>query len=444
MGYKHFITRENSKAILEDYRLNNTFQTLYPNFDLHAADKVVYSDPVVMGALKQFVDKFMEGGYKLLKKDSKELDVQTKERLEQDFMFGTAINRSVAVQAFKYQNAFIEVVRGEASGEVVGLNVLDAKHIQPITKANGDPLKYRWRIANPDQKDVSYPEWSKDEVVWLKFYDSGEGWSPVDIQTLYKWVTLKVGIRNYVNWLWQTGQYRVVHNFKDADSGAKDDFIDDFLAFISNHDDDPTKPFITRGAYTVEQTRDMKETEYYTQLFNYIDQQILICLRVPPIDAGIPDASGRSNADAQSNNFSTTIRGWKRVMKSYYDHKLFPLLYKGNTEIVWMPNDRFQKKQVIDEINTFMNNGFSEEFVKQYMAEAGMIYDVPNYFKKQDDGVQKNEEEREVEEDQEEPEEVSGVKKDIDLMPSRAGIDDGGVSEKIGTGEDGSTRDDQL
>ena len=415
-----FLTRENSKAVLEDYRLNDKFQTLFPKFDLHVADKVVYNDPVVLGALKQFVDKFMEGGYKLLKKDDKSLDVQTKDRLEHDFLFSSNVLRAIAIQGFKYQNAFLEIVRGQGSGEVIGLNVLDAKNIQPITKPNGDPLKYKWKVPNP-KTDIKYPEWSKDEVIWIKFYDSSEGWSPVDIQSLYKWVSLKVAIRNYVNWLWSTGQYRVVHNFKEAKKG-QDDTLDDFLAFMSKHDHDPTKPFITQGDYNVFQTRDMKETDYYVQLLKYIDQQILICVRVPPIDAGIPDASGRSNADAQSNNFSTTMSAWKKVLKNAFDSRLFPLLYKGNTVIVWSPNDRFQKKQIIDELNTFVNAGFSEEFIEEYMRESGMIYDVKKLFKEKEDGV----------------------KKDIDLMPSRHNIDSGEAQESHGSGESSTTREEQL
>ena len=417
---KTILTRENSKGTLQNYTLTQGEQTIFPNFDLNVAAEVVFADPVVNGASKHFVDKVMEGRYHLLKKDTNESDKQTKDRLEYDYQFSTKVLRSLAIQAFRYGNAFLEIVRGGGTGEVIGLNVLDAKNIKPVTKPNGDPEKYLWRIPDPVTK--KFASWTPDEVIWFKFYDSSEGWSPIDIKAIYPWVALKSQMRKYQNWLISTGQYRVIYNLEDA----KDKFgVDDFLAFMNQHDEDPTKPFMIRGKLHTMMARDMKELESFHQAYKYIDSQILIGVRIPPIDAGIPDASGRSNADAQSNNLSTTVTGWKKVIKNAIDSELLPALNKNKSYIIFGPNDRFQKKQVFDELNILANLGFSEDAMKEHLMDHGIIFESKELFKK-------------VEE-----QESTVMEKDIDLMPSRVDDSDGQV-QSVGSGEASTTKEEQL
>ena len=62
MGNKQFLTRDNSKSVIERYNLTKNEQTIFPDFDLVTASELVYSDPVVNGAQQLFVDKCMEGG----------------------------------------------------------------------------------------------------------------------------------------------------------------------------------------------------------------------------------------------------------------------------------------------------------------------------------------------------------------------------------------------
>lgn len=415
---KKILTRENSKAVLQDYNLTVNEQSLFPNYDLHNASDLIFSDPVVNGAEKHFVDKCSEGGFNFVKKTSMELHKEVNDLMNYELNFEVNVLRSVFVQAFRYRNAFLEVVKGKGSGKIIGFNVLDARNIRPVTKPNGDVEKYRWKIQDPVTK--KYPEWKPEEVIWLKFYDTATGWSGVDLKSVYKWVHTKSMMHRYVQWLWKTGQYRVLYNFTDA---RNSDVVEDFLTFMEAHDHDPTVPFITRGEVRTMLTRDMKETDSYIGLFKYIDSQILINLRVPPIDAGIPDASGRSNADAQSNNFATTIKGIKTVVKGAINTKILPYMGFEDTCIVFAPNDRFQKKQIIDELNILHNIGLSKEAKLEYLNRNGIFFQTKEVF-------------------QEEEEQVEG-EKDIDLMPSRFTGEGSGMNVE-GTGEASSTREDQL
>ena len=413
-----FLIRENSKSALAKFNNAENEQTIFPNFDLTKTAELIFADPIVNGVEKQFIDKCMEGRYFFLKKDTEEVEDSFYNLMETFYSFRVKVLRPLFLQAFRYRNAFIELVRGEGTNNVIGINVLDAKYIQPVTKPNGDVIKYKWKIEDPTSK--KQPEWTPEEVIWLKFYDSSEGWSPVDMKALYSWVLLKNSMRKYVNWLWATGQYRVLYQLTDAKNKEAQD---DFLSFMEANDEDPTQPFLYRGEIEAKMTRSMAETNDFLGLFRYIDQQILVCLRMPPIDAGIPDASGRSNADAQSNNLVTSVAGIKDVVRDGVTNGLLKIMNKGNTIMVWGPHDRFHKKQIIDELNIFKNMGMSEEALKEYMVNNGIVFKTKKLF--------------------EEPENKESVgKKDIDLMPSRFN-GEGSEMNKIGTGEEASTREDQ-
>ena len=415
------LTRENSRSVVENFSLTQDEQTIFPNFDLRKAADIIFADPVVNGAEKQFVDKCMEGSHHFVKRDTKKLDPSFYQRMEDDFGFRVKVLRSLFVQAFRYRQGFLECIRGGGTNEVVGLNVLDGKNIEPITEPNGDPIKFKWKIPNP--KDKKKPEWTKDEIVWFKFYDSNEGWNQIDMKSLYQWVVLKSSIRKYVTWLWRTGQYRPIYNFKDK----KGKIEEDFLAFLADNDSDPSKPFITKGDFQVMMARSMDETTSFIELLKYCDQQILINLRIPPIDAGIPDASGRSNADAQANNLSTTVSGQKQVIMDGVNNKLLHLLNRGNNLLLFAPNDRFQKKQILEEAQILQSIGFTNDALEEHFNNGGLYFES-DMFKKE-------------EEQNNSPEENP---RDLDMMPSRTGEGEGDQYDNEGSGEESSTRDDQL
>jgi hypothetical protein len=414
---KTLMKRSRSRDSLASYSWTKDSQSVYPSFSFAAVIQMVNNDPVARGALTHFVDKCMEGDYAVIEKESMTYDRQFERRLDKEFNFRHDVLRKTFYIGKLFQNVFWEII-DDTDGGVKALNPLDSTNIEPITAPNGDPIKYVSKIKNPVTGKT--PEWSKDEIVWLKFNDRGTGYAPVDLQALWETLLMKDYVRRYVSWLWKTGQYRLIYNFKSA----SDKDVDDFVLYARRADENYQSPIIAKGELETRLIRDMKETSDLVGLLKYLDSQIVVNLRVPPIDVGIPDASGRSNADAQSNNGLTHVTSYKKVVEDYTNNILFPRMNKGNSMLRFGPNDRFEEKQVLENVNLMKNMGMTDEAITEYLADRGMFFGTKQLF-------------NEVEDDSDDG--TPGLKRDIDTMPSRQSSVDGGAPD-----EGVSTRPEQV
>jgi len=404
---KNYIERSDSKNTLR-------------NFSYATDNQTVFTDPVARGAYNHFISKCMEGDYNIVKKDNMSYDKVFEMLLNEKYLFRTTILQKIFAMGKLFNNVFIEIVR-DVDNKVKALNVLDSTTVKPVTKRNGDPIKYQTTVQNADGSVNVEQEWPEKDIVWIKFGDRTQGFAPVDMKALWTNLLAKEYVTRYVAWLWKTGQYRVLYNPKSASDGD----IQDTLAYMKQNDTNFKVPFIFKGELETKILRDMKETEQIEKLLKYYDSQTLILLRVPPIDAGIPDASGRSNADAQSNNLAAEVTCYKKVMEDKLSFELFPKMNKGNNLIRFAPNDRFAEKQVLENIQMMRSFNASEEWIEEYLHDRGMFFGAGKLF--------------------EEPVETPmSNPRDKDTAPSRKGKGEGEANKKIGTGSQGTTREDQL
>ncbi len=418
------VSRANSKAPLLNFTWGTNTQTVFPDFDANKVLQMINEDPVARGAFLHKVDKCMEGDYAVLKRDSLAYDKEFELLLDTKHKFRQDVLRKTFLYLSLFNNAYIEIVRSEdANGNKItkAINVLDTPNVAPITEPNGDPIAYRL-VATPVTAD---PEWSKDDIVWIKLNDRNRGIAPIDMQALWKILHLKKYILRYTGWLWETGQYRIAHIL---DNSSNND-VEGFLAYNRKADSDFSKPFLAKGKYETKMLRDMKETEHIVSLLKWIDNEICVLLRVPPIDAGIPDASGRSNADAQSNNFHTHIGSIRKLVEDAINFDLFPKINKGNNLIRFGPTDRFAEKQVFEVIQIMQSVGLKPEVMTEYLKDKGIFFEDAEIFAPRSDQMMPG---------------ASNNPRSKDMAPSRQGKGTGEANAKIGTGSQGTTRDDQL
>lgn len=416
---KTYIKRTSSKDTLRSFSLNRQNATVYPDFKLETVISMIDNDPVARGAVNHFVDKCMEGDYSIIKKDFT-YDPKFEMTLSEKYNFRTDVIRKLFLMGKLFNNAFIEIVKTPLN-ETKQINVLDTQNIEPVTAANGDALKYYSRI--PDPISGKRPEWSKDEIVWVKFGDRSMGYAPIDMKAIYENLLAKEYVTRYVAWLWKTGQYRVLYNPK----GGSDKDIEDFMSYLRRNDENYQVPFILKGELETKVLREIRETDSITNLIKYYDSNTLILLRISPIDAGIPDASGRSNADAQTNSLSTHVTSWKKVVEDKINFDLFPKINKSNNLLKFGQNDRFAASQVFKNIQIMKSIGMTNEVVQEYLADQGMffesvLFDLP------------------LELSEEKPENP----RDNDLAPSRIGKDAQTANKKVGTGEQATTKESQM
>jgi len=427
MGYKvvvksKLVKSAKSKQAVRGFVQNSFGASVNPNYSFDSVLSMVDADPVATGAIQHFVDKCSEGPWSIVKKSDYSWDKTTDNTLRYEHNFDVKTLRMSYKVGKLFKNVFLEIVRGKDRVSPTNYNILDSTNINPITSSNGDPIGYQTKIPNPSTGE--YGKWGANDIVWLKFDSRDNGYAPVDIKSLYTALLQKVFINRFVTWAWQTGQYRVIHNFKTANETV----IDDFIAYNAKSDNDFTKPFLVSGDYIRTMVRDMGEIDNLKSYLSKLDSDILIALRVPPMDAGIPDASGRSNADAQSNNLNTHVNSFKKVVKSGVDEMLRKT-NRGTSIIVFGPVDKFEEGLVFDNAQKMKAIGFTDVAVKEYLANKGLVWDTSKMF-----------EPKEIVDNTSKP----NNPRELDNMPSRLGKDTGVGNNKIGTGSQASTRDDQL
>lgn len=371
---RKFLKRADSSGALANFSWSPGQQTVFPNFSPADVLTLIDTDPVARGALTHFVDKSMEGDYALIERETKKYDRDAELRLDENYKFRSEILRKIFIMLKLYNNAFLELVK-DTSGRTKAMNVLDASMIEPETEPNGDPIRYHWKVENPITGEKA--KWDKSEIVWFKLNDRSQGWAPVDIKALSENLHIKQYIRRYIGWLWKTGQYRLLYKFKDS---SKQD-ITDFLVYAKRNDKYYDVPFVAKGDIETTLLRDMKEIDQLVSMMKYLDNQTLILMRIPPNDAGIPDASGRSNADAQSNNLYTTITSVKKVIEDTINFDLFPRINKGTYLFHFAPNDRFAEKQVFEIVKLMKDMGMDDDVCKEYMEDRGMYFAAERLFK---------------------------------------------------------------
>lgn len=371
---KKYIKRDYSRGVLRNISWNKETQNVFPDFSFELVLKQIEHDPVARGAINHFVDKFMEGDYAIVRREDRTYDWKAELILEEKYMFRTKLLRKIALMGKLFNNVYIEIVR-DTDGKTKALNILDSTSVEPIVDVNGDPVSYKSSQINPATGE--YPTWTKDEVVWVKFGDRTAGFAPVDMRALWENLLLKHYIKRYVAWLWKTGQYRLIYNFESA---SKQD-IEDFITYARKNDDNFHVPFILKGKMQTSLLRDMKETSSLIELLSYLDSQTLILIRVPPIDAGIPDASGRSNADAQANNIETTIVSMKKTVEDYVNFDLFPKINKSTYLLQFAPLNRFAEQMVFNVAQTMASMNIRDEVIVEYLQDKGLFYGNKKLFK---------------------------------------------------------------
>jgi hypothetical protein len=420
------IKRSESKDTLQFFTANHDWQTVYPDFNFQTCLDFINNDPIARGAINHFVDKCNEGSYTVIREEDSSYDKSFELLLNRKYRFRTEILRKIFLMGKLFNNAFVEIVR-DTAGLTKSLNVLNTTNIMPITQPNGDPISFQSKIPNPTEPNraKTYAKWDKSEITWFKFGDRTEGMAPVDLRALYNNLVLKDFILRYVGWLWQTGQYRVLYNFENADRQG----IDDFMSYVKKSEENFKVPYLLKGKAEVTPLRDMSETTQFMQLLKYVDGQTLSLLGVSPIDVGIPDASGRANSGAQTDSSATNILAFKNIVQDVINFDLFPKMNKSNNLLVFSGVDRYEERMILENVQMMKSAGFTNDACKEYMQDKGLFFGAEEVFEEVVSAMDLAETK------------TMANPRDKDSAPSRAGK---GIGEGNTPQMESTTREDQL
>lgn len=387
--------------------------------DLNVILSLYQKDPVVQAALTTRADAILSSGYTIEGKKTVKTQAET---LLKKIGFDYRLLKQVVLNGLLYEHVFLEIERTNA-GVPVALHVLETPYMTINYDEHGEILNF------VEQGETGKPiTFSTDDVVYMKFNEvSTSVWGEVGIKSLFRTLTTKNQIEKFLNHLAESNAWRQVMKTK-----MTDDNIKEFLPYFYSQSQDPSEMLILQvagnGGDDVDKDtrfsllRDPSDLKEFQGTLDYLRTQSLMYLKVPPIMIGLPDSSNRSNSDMQFKAFNIANESFRRVFTSFIV-ELFDKLGITTADFSWNPIDERSEKDDMEIAERLINMGAKPDMVEQFLRDTGLELPEGKLF----------EEKQEITES-----------KSMDMYPSRQGKAEGESNDKIGTGADGTTREDQL
>jgi len=413
-----------SKGFINDYYLaipnDKKGYEIYPNFDRAQALADIRQDETVKAAIVTLTDKSLEYGYSISSLDPKS-NLKSFEEVKKKVRFDKILRKSFS-NLFGFNNVFIENVK-DGNSKIKELHILDTTQTEPITTEHGEIVEYIQKIKN--YKEGDYPSWTTDEVTHISIDDLGENiWSDIAIGSVHKYVLLKNYIYAYYGWFFGTNQKRNLLNIKESN----DDGVKTLLSYIKRTENDITKHLPFSGEIEKIVLGDLNDADKALALIDKCDSNILKLMQVPSIAANETGNSNRSSGDKQEDFLITRIKSVHQVIEEAYVNDLFVKM--GFPKIIIKFNNpaKTNLETVLQNAERMKTIGFSAKKVEEYLHSVN--------FPVEGELIDEELFKPEVKEQSSE--------KSEDMYPSRQRKASDESSKNIGTGEQSTTRKEQL
>ena len=413
---KETISKE-SKGYIEDYyayhqntknKKDFNFGT-EPKFNLKKALETIRKDSTVVSAITTLVDKTIEKGWRV--KNAKTTETLKKLRFDR-------LLRQILFNIYTYNNVFIENVKNE-NGNIKELHVLETTLIEPVTNEHGQVYYYKQQVLGEENGDG--PTWDVDEVTHIASTKvSTNIWGEVDIQSVYKQVLIKQYIERFLGWLYGTNQFRPFYNIKDANPEQ----VKEFLAYLRKSENDINFPLIAEGEIEAKVLRGFEDGKDILEIWEKCDRDIMTLLQVSPIHMGQPDNSNRSNSEEQGRSDNIRVKSCQKLIEESINYDLFPKIGLKDDSFIFNEIETKELEKVLEMIERMKNIGFKRDVVEEYLKMNNFpIQNKTLIDKKMYEGNQEKSE---------------------DMFASRKRKPEGELSNRIGTGSEGTSREEQI
>lgn len=415
-----------SKGYIETYYSNTTSLNELqfgfgssPVFDTQKALDMIRKDATVTAAITTLVDKAMENGYKIQALDGKS-NLKDFEKVLDKVRFKKLL-RQIFYNLFLYGNCFVEIVK-DGNGNVKELHVLETTLTEPVADEHGTILGYKQTVIAGRTSDK--PDWAPEEITHFVLNKvSTNVWGEIDLQSVYTSVLIKQYIHAFLGWLFGTNQFRGFYNIKNA----SDVQIKEFLAFLKRSEENIEKPLVAEGEIQYQINRNFNDGESILKLLTKCDEDILSLLQVPPIAVGNASDSNRSNSDAQISALNTRVSSVQEVIEDDCRFDLYVKMGYEKVELSFNPLSKPDVAKMLEIAERMHTMGFKDEVIEEFLKTQ----DFPisgKLFKSKEELM-----------------DMQPIqKKSEDMFPSRQRKQDNEGNDRIGTGVNSTTRDEQV
>ena len=245
-------------------------------------------------------------------------------------------------------------------------------------------------------------------------------WGDIDLQTLYKTIALKQFIENYLTNLFLYDKFRDSWKIKSANAEQVKDFINNLKVARERSD----RELVFEGDIERIMGKSVTDLEKLVEILNYCRQQILTQMRVPPIIAGIPDNSNRSNAEIQARKaFDTRVKSIQGSTEDEISWELFPKLGWSVADFKFNPIDKRAEKDDIEIIKALKEIGIDDKSLMKYIRYVGIQLPIEAKIEKK---------------------EIPQMNKFTDPPSKEEEKDQKDLPPKHETGEESTTREEQM
>lgn len=348
-----------SRGFIKDWYSNKEPTTDKPQLD--AVLRVFRKEPTVIAGIRAISDEVLKNGIRINSKN-KQLKADIEKKLEEKFRFGRLLKKLV-YNLMIYGNAFIEIVY--KNNQPDELHLLETTEMEIISDEHGEIRAYR---QNHGQVMVDF---TPDEVIHISINNITSGvWGEVDLQALYKTITMKHEIENLIVTLFKTNKFRDAWKVSSTSNNGQ---IKDIAEVLKNAREFPDKELFFVGEIEKIAGREIKDLKELVALIDYCRQEILTLMRVPPIIAGIPDNSNRSNSEVQARKaFDTRIKSIQATLADELSKEMFPLMGWSNAWVEFPPIDKRAEKDDIEIIMALKTIGLDSDSLLQYIRDVGI------------------------------------------------------------------------
>lgn len=377
-------------------------------------DNMFRKDETVAAAITTKVDAVMASDYYFEATNQSNKKVAKK-------LITPRLLRQVLFNLFLYGNCFVEIERSQ-SGKPVAYHVVETYSIHiHDPEGHGEPEYYRQRIGG---EEIVIP---KDDLYHFRLDRVTTGlWAEIPVQPVARYVALKMWIKNHVHDLFAQNMFRPVMYIE---KGISNDELDRIISYIKEARYDRLKPFVNYGEGKVEPYMRFQDGEVFKEWIDKADSAILTQFQVPPIMAGLPDNSGRASGEQETYKaFNTHIQGVMSILQGEF---LDFFIQSGLTgvELLFGEPDRKTEKDVLEMAIQLKAMGAKPEKLTKWLRKQGM--DLEEDFFDEDFFMSPSQMDR-------------NALSNPTNQTSRRGKNDGEMNERVGTGSEGTTREDQL
>lgn len=359
-----------SRGTVVDSQVSQSESKNTQPYDYKLFLEMIRFDPVLATAIDTTVDVGTRNGYYFTPKYGETVSNlkmrKVQDRFDNNLDFDS-IQDNLWYQLVLHHISYLEYVRNKGA-EVDELNILETSEMSMQYTKNGLITGY---VQN--QSTNNEVEFSTDEVTTFCWKKIGSQVYPyVNLEPIAKTYVSNLRAHDYLQNIFLNMPPKLMYVLKNASTEQRKAFISNLRVSKTNYATD-----LVAATKEGAEAKPLMMPEIFGSLLSvleYLREQILMIMRVPPVWVGIinSDSANRGNAEAQIFSFETRIRKLQQRIESQMNREVLPrlgihdLLFKYNNISLQDESNHIKNAAILKSM------GIDDKSIIYFLKEKGV------------------------------------------------------------------------